>query len=174
MNETLKNKQTSENLLYTSILSPNEPVEGVSQRDGLGKPLQGTKAGPKDEEFKKPVTVNQKMLEEISMVVNLSKRLEREENMGKIEEVHYYNRKSVFAIQLELSDLEERSKGNTTQVVSLQGTLNVQAESAENKLDNIDGDFEDLNETVAVFEERYAQTTKKIPKVTFLTSNIPG
>merc|ERR1719347_224655 len=76
------------------------------------------------------------------------------------------------------ADLESTVASNAKAIADLRNELGQSIvdkfRPAEDRLDNIDGDIQGLNKTVAVFEQKHTETAEKIQEVTVLTSNIQG
>merc|ERR1719454_1555536 len=74
------------------------------------------------------------------------------------------------------ADLESTVASNAKAIADLRNELGQSIvdkfRPAEDRLDNIDGDIQGLNKTVAVFEQKHTETVEKIQEVTVLTSNI--
>ena len=109
--------------------------------------------------------------ENITQIVNLQETINIQ-----AERVNAVDADRQKAAEKAKADLESTVASNAKAIADLRNELGQSIvdkfRPAEDRLDNIDGDIQGLNKTVAVFEQKHTETAEKIQEVTVLTSNI--
>merc|ERR1719291_1676007 len=125
-------------------------------------------SGLADQKIKELDAGNQNLLEKVlGMDGNLSERLDKQEQMdntlmNRINELHSSNSESVSSIHLRLGDMDKESKDNSTQIVNLQETINIQAE----RVNAVDADRQKAAEKAkADLESTVASNAKAIADI---------